>query len=132
MAIPYPAIAADSRRLVVAGYQVSKPQFKGGGITTPRLRGSKPSGAMLMLEYQILNETRTLEILTAWNDSISGFFELELPPQVACGITDTNLAERIVSASSQGWRFAEKPRIQDLTGKLHNVSVRLEGGFCTT
>ena len=131
MPIPYPAIAADSRRLIVASYQVSKPQFKGGGVTTPRLRGSKPSDAKLMLEYRYLNEARTVDILTAWDESLTGFFELELPPRVACGITSTNLAERIVSVSSQGWRFAEKPRIEDLPAMLHNVSVRLEGGFYT-
>lgn len=131
MPIPYPAIAADSRTLVVAGYEVSKPQFKGGGITAPRYWGSKPNGATLTLGYLDLGEADTLAILTAWDDSFTGFFELELPPRVACGITSTNLAERIVSASSQGWRFAEKPRIENLTNKRHNVSVRLEGGFYT-
>jgi hypothetical protein len=131
MPIPYPPIEADSRTLVAAGYQASKPQFKGGGVVTPRLRGSKPNSPTLMLEYRYLNETGALAILTAWDDSLTGFFELELPAEVACGITSTDLAERIVSASAQGWRFAEKPRIENLPAKRHNVTVRLEGGFYT-
>lgn len=131
MPISYPAIEADSRTLIVAGYQVTKPQFKGGGVTTPRYRGSKPNSATLLLEYRYLSETDTLAVLTAWDDSLTGFFELTLPSQVACGITSTSLANRIVSASSKGWRFAEKPRIENLPAKRHNVSVRLEGGFYT-
>ena len=131
MTIPYPPIEADSRTLIAAGYQVTKPEFKGGGVTSPRLQGSKANSPTLTLEYRYLNETNTLDILTAWNNSFSGFFELALPSQVACGITNTNLAERIVSASATGWRFAEKPRIENLSAKQHNVTVRLEGGFYT-
>lgn len=131
MPIPYPAIEADSRTLIAAGYQVTKPEFRGGGVTSPRLQGSKPNSPTLTLEYRYLNEANTLDILNAWNDSLSGFFELTLPSQVACGITNTNLAERIVSASATGWRFAEKPRIENLSAKQHNVTVRLEGGFYT-
>lgn len=129
MPIPYPPIEADSRILFAAGYEASKPQFKGGGVAAPRLYGSRPNSPILVLEYRYLGEADTFSILTAWNNSLSGFFELTLPSEVACGITNTDLAERIVSASSQGWRFAEKPRIENLPAKRHNVTVRLEGGF---
>lgn len=126
MPISYPAITPSSLEFIPATYDIASPSYK-NLVVSPRPRASKPSGPILRLSYNNIQPEEILAILTAWDNSYSGYFTLTLPNSLVAGVVSTDFAGRIVSPKTTDWRFKERPTPNRFTAGVASISVTLVG-----
>lgn len=124
MPIPFPTLKPTTRAFTAADYPVTSPEYA-RGIAYPRLRGQRPSGALLELTFNNITDTEAASILEAFALSRSGFHPLSMPTELVSGIDLQALKDRIRPGTYLAWHFNDPPKVDAGIPGISTVTVSL-------
>lgn len=124
MAVPFPALRPTRWELQLPGYPVISGSWR--STEYPEILGSIPEGAALRLSYENILDDDALGLVLLWRATAGGRFELDpLPVEVAAGIDDTALADRILNVAPLSWVVASEPRQDSVKAGRSSVEIEL-------
>lgn len=125
MTIPFPAYRPTSWELQLPNYRVITNSWR--ATEWPEILGSLPEDARLRLRYENIPDAEALELLLAWRAAAGGFYALDaLPEEVAAGIDDVALANRILDVEPLSWVMAGPPRQESVKNLRSTVDIELK------
>lgn len=125
MAIPFPPYRPTSWELQLPNYRVITNSWR--ATEWPEILGSLPEDARLRLRYENITDAEALELLLLWRATAGGYYPLNtLPAEVAAGIDDVALANRILSIAPLSWVVAGPPRQESVKRLRSGVDIELK------
>jgi len=128
MATTFPSIQPTARRFTAPTWPTST-QTAQSGVITRRLWGSRPSRAVLSLQFNNITDADVSAILDAYNDAQGAIDSLTLPSILFNGADATLTAWLNGSANGAGllWCFTEgsPPSVESVAPGRSSVSVSL-------
>lgn len=128
MATAFPEIQPTGRSFVAPAWQTTT-ETSQSGVVTRRLWGSRPSRAILNLQFNNIGDDNTSAILSAYNSAKGSVDSLTMPEILFNGATATLKSWLDSSATGAGliWCFTEgsPPQVESIAPGLSNVSVSL-------
>ena len=128
--LQFPAIRPRSAELVVAYFAYRNSSFR-DVVYEGMLLGSKPAEARLSLVFENEEDDNAALIDECYLNTVSGALPVQLPPQIAAGVSSDNFKKRILLDKYLHWHFADKIRIGSVLGgaEVSTVSVELVASF---
>lgn len=128
MATVFPSIKPSSRSFTPPAFATTTSSSQ-SGVVTRRLWGSRPSKAVLALQFDNIDDSETSAILKAYNDAKGSVDSLVLPDEVFAG-TDRALQQWLDGSNTGAgllWCFTEGSAPQVVTTSVgrSNVQVNL-------
>lgn len=121
-----PSTAPTTRSFQPPSYRVEKTTAMNGRVVR-QIMCSKPSDALLTLEYVNVSDTYAEEVLTAYDQSYGTRFGFALSPEVLRG-AGTDLLNYInLNGSNLKWYYASAPSVESVIKGICNLSVQLRG-----
>lgn len=125
MVIPFPAYRPTSWELQLPNYRVITNNWR--ATEAPEILGSLPEDARLRLRYENITDQQALELLLLWRATAGGYYPLDpLPAEVAAGINDAALANRIRSIAPLSWVVADPPRQESIKNLRSGLDIELK------
>lgn len=120
-----PSTAPTTRTFQPPSYKIEKtPVFS--GRTVRQIMCSKPSEALLTLEYLNVSDAFAEEVFTAYDESYGTRYGFKLPPEIVTGASPDLLNYIHLNNSTLKWYFAEKPSVEAVSKGLCNLNVQLK------
>lgn len=124
MAIAFPEICPTEREYTCPDYPLTDGSWR-GVANFPKPWSDTPVDARLRLRFTNIPDSSAAAIITAWNQSVSGVFPLDLPAVIADGIEDADLANRIIDPNGLVWKFSGPPSVVNVIPGISTVTVEL-------
>lgn len=125
MTIPFPAIKPSSWEFSVPGYPVITNSWRSSEY--PEILGSLPENTKLSLRYENIPDSQALELLLTWRATAGGVHALNpLPVEVAAGIADLDLVDRILGVTPLNWIIFSEPRQESVKAGRSTVEIELK------
>ena len=128
MAILFPQLRPTARTYEAPSFAQLTPQYV-NAISYPRLLGSRPGKARLILSFENIPDSEAALIVAAYLNSLTGFLPLLLPIEVVAGIDSPDLATKIQTGEHLEWYFDGPPRQSSVKAGISSVQVELAGDF---
>jgi hypothetical protein len=124
MTIPFPPYRPTSFELRLPGYPVITNNWR--ATEWPEILGNIAEGASLRLSYRNITDAEALELLLLWRATAGGRYPLNpLPAEVAAGINDAALADRILNIAPLVWVPAGPPSQESVKRIRSGLEIEL-------
>lgn len=128
MPTPFPGIQPTDRRFSPMKWPTTNVRSR-SGFSSVRLWGSRPSGAVLDLQFRHITDAQTVDLLSAYHNAKGPVDSLTIPTIVFQGASTT--LRNWLNASSTGagvtWHFAPdgEPQVVSIAPNVNTVSTKL-------
>jgi hypothetical protein len=124
MVIPFPPYRPTSFELRLPGCPVITNNWR--ATEWPEILGNIAEGASLRLSYRNITDAEALELLLLWRATAGGRYPLNpLPAEVAAGINDAALADRILNIAPLVWVPAGPPSQESVKRIRSGLEIEL-------
>lgn len=119
-----PSTVPTTRSFQPPSYKIEKTMaFNGRAVR--QVMCSKPSEALLNLEYINISDAAAAAVLLAYEESYGSMLTFHLPPEVYTGAGAELLNYIRLTNSSLKWHYADKPSVEAVTKGVCNLNVQL-------
>lgn len=119
-----PSTPPTTRSFQPPSYRVEKTTAM-NGRTVRQIMCSKPSEALLTLEYINVSDTLAEEVLIAYDQSYGTRYGFRLPPEVLTGAGSELLGYINMTGTTLRWFYAAAPSVESVVKGICNLSVQL-------
>lgn len=120
-----PGVPPATRTFQPPSYRIEKTIAMNGRAVRQCLC-SRPSEALLTLEYVNLHEDIAEEVLVAYDQSYGTRYGFKLPPEIFSGADSSLVNYMSLINSHLKWFYASKPTIQSVSTGICNLNVQLK------
>lgn len=126
-----PSTAPTTRSFQPPSYRIEKTTAM-NGRTVRQIMCSKPSDALLSLEYINTSDAYAEEVLAAYDRSYGSRYGFSLAPEILSGAGDDLLSYINLAGSSLKWHYDGPPSVESVIKGVCNLRVQLRGKIAPT